>query len=82
MAEIHDSCSLSMEIQGIGVFIMTFTALTGAASHMVIGGLPDIWCLVFCVVFTLLWARIAAKFANRASLGKQRNGKSILLKDI
>lgn len=24
-------------------------------------------CLIFCVAFTLLWARIAAKFANRAS---------------
>ena len=25
------------------------------------------WILVLCVAFTLLWARIAAKFANRAS---------------
>lgn len=24
-------------------------------------------CLIFCVLFTLLWARIAAKFANKAS---------------
>ena len=52
---------------GTSVFIMTFTALTGAASHMVIGGMPDVWCLLFCVVSTLLWARIAAKFANKAS---------------
>lgn len=79
MAEIHDSCSLSMEIQGIGVFIMTFTALTGAASHMVIGGLPDIWCLVFCVVFTLLWARIAAKFANKASAETLNRATGIVL---
>ena len=52
---------------GTSVFIMAFTALTGAVSHFVIGGIPDLWCLLFCVVSTLLWARIAAKFANRAS---------------
>ena len=52
---------------GTSVFIMTFTALTGSVSHFAIGGMPDIWCLVFCVLSTLLWARIAAKFANRAS---------------
>lgn len=52
---------------GTSVFIMTFTALTGAASHFAIGGAPDAWCLVFCVLSTLLWARIAAKFANKAS---------------
>ena len=52
---------------GTSVFIMTFTALTGAVSHFVIGGTPDwvVWSL--CVVFTLVWARIAAVFANRAS---------------
>jgi len=52
---------------GTSVFIMTFTAFTGAVSHMVIGGLPDLRCLFFCVLFTLLWARIAARFANKAS---------------
>lgn len=52
---------------GTSVFIMAFTALTGAVSHFVIGGMPDLWCLVFCVASTLLWARIAAKFANKAS---------------
>ena len=52
---------------GTSVFIMTFTALTGAVSHFVIGGTPDwvVWSL--CVVFTLVWARIAAVFANRAA---------------
>ena len=52
---------------GTSVFIMTFTALTGAVSHFIIGGAPDwvVWSL--CVVFTLVWARIAAVFANRAS---------------
>ena len=52
---------------GTSVFIMTFTALTGAVSHFAIGGKPDLWCLLFCVASTLLWARIAAKFANKAS---------------
>ena len=52
---------------GTSVFIMAFTAFTGAASHFAIGGMPDVWCLLFCVASTLLWARIAAKFANKAS---------------
>ena len=52
---------------GTSVFIMAFTALLGALSHFAIGGAPDVWCLVFCVLSTLLWARIAAKFANKAS---------------
>lgn len=52
---------------GTSVFIMAFTALTGAVSHFVIGGMPDIWCLIFCVVSTLVWAKIAALFANKAS---------------
>ena len=50
---------------GTSVFIMTFTALTGAVSHFVIDGAPDWTVLVLCVIFTLLWARIAAKFANK-----------------
>ena len=52
---------------GTSVFIMTFTALTGAISHFMIGGTPDwlVWGL--CVVFTLLWAQIAAIFANKAA---------------
>lgn len=52
---------------GTSVFIMAFTAFTGAVSHFTIGGMPDLWCLVFCIASTLLWARIAARFANKAS---------------
>lgn len=52
---------------GTSVFIMTFTALTGSLSHFVIGGAPDFWTMVFCMLSTLLWARIAARFANKAS---------------
>ena len=51
---------------GTSVFIMTFTALTGAASHFMIGGTPDPLVFILCVIFTLLWARIAAVFANKA----------------
>ena len=52
---------------GTSVFIMTFTAFTGAVSHFAIGGTPDWSVWVLCVVFTFLWARIAAVFANKAT---------------
>ena len=64
---------------GTSVFIMTFTALTGAASHFAIGGMPDLLCLGLCVVFTLLWARIAAKFANRASAAVLNRATGLVL---
>ena len=51
---------------GTSVFIMTFTALTGAISHFSIGGIPDITSLIFCVLSTLIFARVAAKYANKA----------------
>ena len=51
---------------GTSVFIMTFTALTGAVSHFAIGGAPDWIIFALCVVFTLIWARVAAVFANKA----------------
>lgn len=51
---------------GTSVFIMTFTAFTGAISHFALGDKPNILILVLCVVFTFLWARIAALFANKA----------------
>ena len=50
---------------GTSVFIMSFTALTGALSHFGIGVMPDAVTLVLCVVFTLIWARIASKIANK-----------------
>lgn len=52
---------------GTSVFIMAFTAFTGAASHFAIGGRPDFATLVLCIGFTFIWARIAAVFANKAS---------------
>ncbi len=52
---------------GTSVFVMAFTAFTGAVSHFAIGGMPDMGCLLVCVFFTLLWARVAAKIANVAN---------------
>ena len=52
---------------GTSVFIMAFTALTGAVSHFAIGGMPDGTVWILCVIFTLIWARIAALFANKAT---------------
>ena len=51
---------------GTSVFIMTFSALTGAASHFLIGGTPDLTALLVCVLATLAGARAAALFANKA----------------
>ncbi len=53
---------------GTSVFIMTFTALTGAVSHFAIGGgITDYSILIMCIIFTLIGAMLTAKFANKAS---------------
>ncbi|MDD7642395.1 MAG: sulfite exporter TauE/SafE family protein [bacterium] len=64
---------------GTSVFIMTFTALTGAGSHFVIGGMPQLLPLILCITFTLLWARIAAKFANKASAATLNRATGVVL---
>ncbi len=64
---------------GTSVFIMTFTALTGAVSHFAIGGAPDWHVWVLCVGFTLLWARIAAVFANKADAKTLNRATGIIL---
>lgn len=51
---------------GTSVFIMSFTALTGGISHFIIGGMPEVLCLVLCVGFTLICSLSAAKIANKA----------------
>lgn len=51
---------------GTSVFIMTFTALTGAISHFSFGDTPDMTIMLLCILFTFIWARIAAVFANKA----------------
>ncbi len=52
---------------GTSVFIMTFTALTGSVSHFAIVVKPELLVLALCMLFTLIWARIAAKIANKAT---------------
>ena len=52
---------------GTSVFIMTFTALTGSLSHFAIGGVADWVTLGLCIASTLLWARVAARFANKST---------------
>ena len=52
---------------GTSVFIMTFSALLGAVSHFALGSAPDPIPLALCVVFTLLWAQLAARIATRAA---------------
>ena len=64
---------------GTSVFIMTFTALTGAVSHFAIGGMPDVTVWVLCIMFTFIWARIAAVFANRASAKTLNRATGIIL---
>jgi len=64
---------------GTSVFIMSFTALTGAVSHFVLGGAPDWVLLGLCVVFTLLWARVAARFANRAPAKTLNRATGVIL---
>ena len=41
--------------------------LTGAASHFALGSSPRLDILLLCIVFTLGWAQVAARIANRAS---------------
>ena len=52
---------------GTSVFVMTFSALTGAASHFALGNMPSLDLLLLCVIFTLIWAQIAARIATQAS---------------
>lgn len=64
---------------GTSVFIMTFTAFTGSISHFAIGGTPNWTVLALCMVFTLLWARIAARFANKASAKTLNRATGVIL---
>lgn len=52
---------------GTSVFIMAFTAFTGAASHFMINGMHYVSVLVLCIIFTLIFARVAAVIANKST---------------
>lgn len=64
---------------GTSVFIMTFTALTGAVSHFMIDGTPDLLVWILCIIFTLIWARIASVFANKAEPKNLNRATGIVL---
>lgn len=64
---------------GTSVFIMTFTAFTGAVSHFAIGGLPDPAVWILCIIFTLIWARIAAVLANKATSKTLNRATGVIL---
>jgi uncharacterized membrane protein YfcA len=64
---------------GTSVFIMSFTALTGAVSHFAIDGSPDWLVLGVCVGSTLLWAQIGAKFANKADTKTLNRATGLIL---
>ena len=69
---------------GTSVFIMTFTALTGSISHFAISGLPNLYVLALCIIFTLLFARIASVIANKvdAKLLNRLTGVVLLILGI
>lgn len=64
---------------GTSVFIMAFTALTGAVSHFAIGGAPDWWVMFWCVAWTLVFAQVAAKFANKAKPATLNRATGVVL---
>ena len=64
---------------GTSVFIMTFTAFTGACSHFALGGMPNMLALIICVLATLLGARIAALFANKADAKTLNRATGVVL---
>ena len=65
---------------GTSVFIMTFTALTGAVSHFVIdSNTPDLLVLILCVIFTLFFARLGAVIANKVSSKTLNRATGIIL---
>ena len=51
---------------GTSVFIMVFTAFTGAVTHFIVGGIPDLKILATCVTVTFIWALIGSKWASKA----------------
>lgn len=69
---------------GTSVFIMTFTALTGSISHFALSGMPNLYVLALCIIFTLIFARIAAEIANKvdAKLLNRLTGVVLLILGI
>lgn len=73
---------LSYELKtavGTSVFIMTFTALTGAVSHFVISGVSNWGYLIVCIISTLFFAEVAARIANHATPKTLNRSTGLLL---
>lgn len=69
---------------GTSVFIMTFTALTGSISHFALSGMPNLYVLALCIIFTLIFARVASVIANKvdAKLLNRLTGVVLLILGI
>lgn len=71
MVMIILTCILGYELKtalGTSLFIMAFTACTGAISHFAINAaLPDLSMMFTCMITTLIAARCSAGFANKVS---------------
>ncbi len=65
---------------GTSVFVMTFTAFTGAASHFFFGDITSyLPALILCALFTLTAAVITSWFANRMDNKKTNRATGITL---
>lgn len=65
---------------GTSVFIMTFTAFTGAISHFVIDkDAPDLLVMSLCIIFTFVFARIGAYIANKSDAKTLNRATGIIL---
>lgn len=64
---------------GTSVFIMTFTAFTGAVSHFVIESPQNIFALVLCIIFTFFFAYHSSKMANKLPDGASHRVTGMIL---
>lgn len=61
---------------GTSVFIMAFTAFTGAASHFAIGGMPDVTVWILCIVFTFIFLYCHKKLLYKVNVSVERKRRS------
>ncbi len=77
------TCILGYELKvavGTSVFVMTFTAFTGSASHVYFGDIrPYLPALFLCILFTLLAAWITSYFANHMDAIKTNRATGLTL---